>query len=183
LLAVANDPALGILDEVAGHVAVQALAIDAHRGGGDDAAHRMIDQPLEQDRGADIVGRGVALDFIHRLADADLGGEMDDAVDAVQRAGDCIAVADIGADEFGIGGEALGPLDVAMDLRQQAVEHPHFIASPQQLGGHLATDKAGTAGDQDLLWQLQSPRRFTYEPMRTSWTRAKSSDVSWPLRL
>ena len=63
-------------------VAVEALAVDAHRGGDDDAPDRLVDQRLEQHGGAEIVDRDVALDRVHALADADFGGEMDDAVDA-----------------------------------------------------------------------------------------------------
>ncbi len=83
---VAQRAARGILDQRAVGVAVQALAVDAHRAGGDDAAHRRVDQRLEQRRRADVVGRGIAYDLVHRLADPDLGGEVDDAVDAAQRA-------------------------------------------------------------------------------------------------
>ncbi len=77
---IAQALALGILHRRSIGVTVESLAIDAHRGGRDDAAHRLIYQRLEQHGGADIVGRGIAFHLVHRLADANLGGEVNDAV-------------------------------------------------------------------------------------------------------
>ena len=78
---VAQALALGIFHVRAVRVMVEAFAIDAHRRGGDDAAHRLIDQCLEQHGGAHIVGRGITLHLVHRLADAHLGRQVDHAVD------------------------------------------------------------------------------------------------------
>src|SRR3546814_1819721 len=64
LLIVADRPALRVLDDPAILVAVQPLAIDAHRGGCHHAPQRTVDQPFEEDGGADVVARGIALDII-----------------------------------------------------------------------------------------------------------------------
>lgn len=64
---------------------IEALAVDAHRRGDYDASDRLLDQRLEQDSRAEIVGRDVALDRVHTLANADFRGEMDDRVHARQR--------------------------------------------------------------------------------------------------
>ena len=148
LLPVAQRLALGILDQRAVGIAIKALAIDAHRRGGDDAAHRPVDQRLEQHRGADVVGRGVAFHLVHRLPDADLGGEMDDAVDPIDRAGDRGLVANVAADQLGIGAEHLRSIGLAVYLLDEAIEHPHLVAARQKFLGHRAADETGPARDQ-----------------------------------
>jgi hypothetical protein len=151
LLPVAHDAALGVVDQHPVGVGVQSLAIDAHRRCGDNAADRLIDQPLEQDGSTDVVTARVALDLVHRLADADLRRQVHDAVDALQGAGDCVAVAHVGVDELGLTSKIGRPSTVAVNLRDQCVEHAYLVAARQQLAGHEPPDEARAAGDQNRL--------------------------------
>ncbi len=66
-----------------GLAGVLALAVDRHRGGDDEPARQRAqgDQALEEAGGGHRVQLGVAGDLIHRLADADGGGQVHDAVD------------------------------------------------------------------------------------------------------
>src|SRR3954447_15033620 len=107
----------------------------------------MIDQRLEQHRGAGFVNRSVALDRVHRLPHADLGRQMDDAVDVLQRTGDDVLVADVADDEFRVLGKVLWPITIAVDLLDQAVENPHPIAAAKKLVDDGATDKSSPASD------------------------------------
>jgi hypothetical protein len=138
-------------------VAVEAFAVDAHRGGGDDAADRLVDQFFEQNGGADIVDRGVALHCVHRLADPDFGGEVDHAAHALERLGDGVAVADVGADQLDIVGKILGPFAVPVDLLDQAVEDAHLMAAALKFPSDGTSDEAGAAGDENPFGQV-NPR-------------------------
>ena len=154
--AVLESVALGILHQRAVGIAVQPFAIDRHRRRSHDTADGAIDKLLEQHRGADVVGGGVAFHLVHRLADPDLGGEVDDAVHPLQRAGDNVAVAHIAADQLGIRVEQRGAppcslAAIAVDLLDQAVENADTVAAAEQFVGDEAADEAGTAGDQDRL--------------------------------
>src|SRR5690606_4067882 len=84
-------------------VAIEALAVDAHRRGYDDSAHRaaysFVDQRLEQDRGTEVVGTDIAVDFIHALADANLRRQVDNVRDTFEGAPNRSRVANIGADD------------------------------------------------------------------------------------
>jgi hypothetical protein len=60
---------------------VTAFAIDAHGGGDDQALDRIVDQLFQQDRRPQIIDPDIAGDLIHALADPDLRGEMEDAID------------------------------------------------------------------------------------------------------
>ena len=93
----------------------------------------MIDQRFEQNGRAGLVDRSVALDRIHRLPDPDLGGEMDDTVDALQRAGDNVLVADVADDQLGFIGKVVRLFAIAVDLLDQAIEHSDPIAAPKKL--------------------------------------------------
>src|SRR4051812_47088541 len=124
--------ALGVLDELALGIAVEAFAINAHRGSGEDAAHGTIDQRFEQYRRPSLVDGGVAFDRVHRLADADLGGEMDDAVDVLERAGNHVLVADITDDQLGFVGKVFGPAPIAVDLFDQAIEHANLVPTAKK---------------------------------------------------
>ena len=72
---------------------------------------------------------------------------MDDTVDAVERAGDDIAVANVTADELGFGGQIGRPLLVAMNLLDETIENANLMAAMKKLPGDSTSDKPGTAGD------------------------------------
>ena len=133
-------------------VQVLALAVDRHRRGDDKLADRLapLDGFLEDDRGADRVDRGVPLDLVHRLADADGGGEVVDGVDALERAPDGLVVADVADLELDGRVEVLRSLPVRVDLRIEVVEGPNLVPLREQPVGQMRADEAGTAGDQDL---------------------------------
>ncbi len=108
----------------------------------------MIDQPFEQHGGAHVVRRCVTLDFVHRLADADLGREVNDAVDPLKRSGDRLSVAHVGLDEFGL--KRLRRRR-AVDLADQAVEEADTVPAPQQFGCDVAADEPGPPGNQNMF--------------------------------
>jgi hypothetical protein len=87
------------------------------------------------------------LDGIHRLADPDLGREVDDAVDAAERTGNHVPVADVACYELGLAWKVLGTIAVAVDLLDQAVEHAHLISAAKKLTCDGAPDKPGTPRD------------------------------------
>src|SRR5438270_14101714 len=101
----------------------------------------MVDQRLEQHRRSGFVDRGIALDRVHRLADADLGGEVYHGVDALQRMGNHVLVANVSDDELGVAGKVLGPLTIAVDLLDQAVAPADRIAAAKKLASDCATNK------------------------------------------
>ena len=122
--------------------------------------HRVVDQLLEQHRGAVIVDGDVAVDRIHALADADLGGEVDDLGDALQRAQHRGLVAHVADDHVDLRVEVVGLRLVAVDLLDQAVEHADAMAALQAGPRDVTPDEAGAAGDEDRLCHAVSPGRF-----------------------
>ena len=66
---------------------VLALTVDRHRGRDHEPAHRVAtrDDPFQERCGRHGIHPDVPVDLVHRLTDADHGGEMHDAVDAAQR--------------------------------------------------------------------------------------------------
>jgi hypothetical protein len=88
------------------------------------------------------------------LADADFGGEMDDAVDILECLGDGVAIADIGANQLDIGIEIVGSFAVAVDLLDEAVEDSNLMASVLKLPGNRAADEPGPAGNENAFRQF-----------------------------
>jgi len=76
---------------------------------------------------------------------------VDDAVDPLQRTRHRIAVANVRFDEFHGIVQQRRTLDMAVDLRDQAVEHADPVAATKQFLADEAADEAGAAGDQDSL--------------------------------
>ena len=72
----------------------------------------------------------VALDLVHRLPDADGGGEMDDGVGALERLMREAAVADVAVDERHA--VRRRRLLVAMYLGLEDVEHGDLVTSLEQ---------------------------------------------------
>jgi hypothetical protein len=63
------------------------------------------------------------------LANTDFRSQVDDAVDALERAGDDILVSNIANNEFGLGAKILRPSAVTVDLLDQAVEYADIVAA------------------------------------------------------
>ncbi len=96
-----------------------------------------------------------------RVAHAGLGGEVDDAVEAVSgKAGvDRGAVGEIGADEGvgraglagGVGQDAeAGFLEARVVVVVHAVEADHLVAALEQAPGGVEADEAGVSGHENL---------------------------------
>ena len=132
--------------------AVAALAVDRHRRGDQHAGEPVaaLGDLLQHHGRADRVDRGVALDLVHRLADADGGGEMDDVVDALERRADRVVVAHVADLELDGGIEVAGPGTAGMHLRVEVVERAHAVAAGQQRIAEVGTDESGTAGDEHM---------------------------------
>ena len=143
--------ALACFDRTAVEGRVGALTVDRHARRDDETTHRALDKCFEQDTGAGRVLARVVRDLVHRLADADAGGEVDDGVDAVERAADGVAVANIADLQLDILGEVVGSRAIAVHLRRQVVERTHAVAAGEQLVGQVGADEPRTAGDQDRL--------------------------------
>ena len=126
---------------------VLALAVDRHRRGDDHAdGHRALGHDvLEEARGGHRVELGVARDLVHRLADADRSGEVDDLRGARQGARGGLAIADVAHDQLDARGK-LG-LGAAVDLLLEAVEHDHVVAALDERADEVRADEAGPAGD------------------------------------
>ena len=123
-------------------VDVEAFAIDAHRRGDDEPAHRLAGEPFQQHRGRKVVAADIAYDLVHALPDADLGCEMEHAVDAVERAVEQIGIAEIAFEELHARQHGF---TIAVHLRHQAVHHANVITVRQQLAAQLATDESRAA--------------------------------------
>ena len=138
-----------VLNEAAVLIAVQALAVNAHRGGDDQPLDRPLDQRLQEDGRAEIVDPDVVGHVVHALADADPGRQMDDRIDAGQRALDRARVPDIARHALDLGVQIRGPgAPLPMDLGIQNVEDPHPVALPEQLIAEMRSDEARAARNQ-----------------------------------
>jgi hypothetical protein len=63
------------------------------------------------------------------LANADLGSEMDDALDALEAMRDDVLVADVPDDQLRLIGKVFWSLAIAVNLLDQAVEYAHLGAA------------------------------------------------------
>ena len=59
-------------------------------------------------------------------------------------------VADVADDQLGVIGQVFGPLAVAVDLLDQAVEHAHLIAATKKFTGDGAADESSAACDKTV---------------------------------
>jgi hypothetical protein len=104
--------------------------------------------PLEQRRRPDAVLGHVARDLVHRLTDPDLGGEVDDAVDAGEGAIDRVGVENGAVEILGLGVAVAGALTVHLGLER--IEHAHAAPVGNQPVDQVGADEPGSAGDQDV---------------------------------
>ena len=141
---------LGRLQDVFRRTAVEAFAVNGHRGRNDDllelGAH--VHRRLEDDRRAHCVHGGIPLDLVHRLAYTHGGGKMHESIHAVQGPLHRVAVADVALDPFDIGGQIVRP--AVVNLRIERVEHPHVVAARKQAIDEMRADEAGATCDQDM---------------------------------
>jgi hypothetical protein len=78
-----------------------------------------LDHFLEQDGDAERIDRRVALDLVHRLADANSRSQMNHRLDVVQRTAYGGAVANVANDKLDLGIEVGGTFAFGMDLRSR----------------------------------------------------------------
>src|SRR5690606_564675 len=114
-------------------VLIETFAIDAHRGGHDDAADLRAGDLLEENSGAKVVGADIASDLVHRLADTDFGGQMHNHIDIDQRRSDHHRVAHITPKQL-YWRIKLG-FRAPVHLVDQAVEHADLIAIVEEFPG------------------------------------------------
>ena len=92
------------------------------------------------------------LDLVHALADTDGGCEMENGVDALERAANGGAIAHVADEQLDVHGEILrAPAVLSVDLRRQAIERAHRVAAREQLVGKMGPYETGSAGNQDSL--------------------------------
>ncbi len=148
--------------ELAACGAVKAFAIQAHARCNDQLLHRLLDQRLQQHRGAQVVHPRVVRHLVHALAHAHCRREVVDRVHALERIAHRGRVAHVANDEFDVGLQVVGPAAaVAMHLRRKVVENANAIAVGEKLVCEMRADETGAAGDENLL-RHETP--FLFEP-------------------
>ena len=100
----------------------------------------MIQQGLQQNGRALVVGGDIAVDLIHALADTNLGGQVDDRVHALQRPPDLARVADVADQQFHVR-RAGGGCPARMDLIQQIIQNADLVALRQQGPADMGPDE------------------------------------------
>jgi hypothetical protein len=127
----------------------EAFAIDAHRGGDEEPPDfGAFGELFQEDGGAEVVDRGVVLDVVHALADADSGGHVANEVGPLQGLTQLLAVTHVARQEFGVVSEIDRLAALAVHLRVETIEHPDAVAGAQQLLCEVRPDEAGTPDDQ-----------------------------------
>jgi hypothetical protein len=166
---------------------VHSLSVDAHRRRHDDSLNWLPDEPLEQHGGAEVICADIAGYFVHRLADADFGCQMNYGVDALQAFGNFISIPDIPLDQLGLGGYLDCP--GAMHLFNQRIENPYLMPAPDQLARYMAANEAAAASyqdtghdtscDMDAVWAVQ-PAHGRFVPFDPFVFRAANSSNKAP---
>ena len=110
----------------------------------------MGQQRLQQHGGAEVVDADIAVDLIHALADADLRRQVHDFVDALHRFRHRLGVADVGVDDLDRAQHRIGHRIAAVNLVDEAVEHPDLVTFGKQSAADMAADEPRAAGNQDL---------------------------------
>ena len=134
---------------------VGALAVDRHRRRHHQLAQlgAALDDAFEQHRGAERVHRHVALDLVHRLADAHGRGLVEDRLDAVERARHGRAVAHVADQQLGAAGSRCAGR-CAASARAPAGSRLSStrtrVARGDERVHEVRADEAGAAGDEDL---------------------------------
>jgi hypothetical protein len=146
-----------VLDDAAVGIPIEALAVDAHRGGDDDALHGIVDQLLEQHLGAVVVHRHVAVDGVHALSHAHFGCEMHDLCDAFQGAEQRGLVPHVADDHLHLGIEVIRRGLLAVDLLDQAVQDADAVTAIQAHLRNVTPDEAGSTGNEDNILAHQAP--------------------------
>lgn len=157
---------------------VQSLAVDAHGGGHDDTLDALLDDLLEENGRTEVIGPDIAGDLVHRLPDADFGGEMNQAVDALQGARDRLAVAHVADDEFGRARQVRARR--AMHLVDQGIEDSHLVPAVEQFLRHVTADEAPTPSHQDSFHRSSFSRWLS--GARTTGSKVCSFAVQAPRR-
>jgi hypothetical protein len=104
-------------------------------------------EPLEEDRGSEIVPANLACDFIHALTNADLCREVEHTVDANQCAIEQSGVPYIALQYFDVGRQQR--FAVGMDLRDQAIQHSNMTASSEQFHTELSSNEPSSASQKE----------------------------------
>ena len=109
------------------------------------ALHRLLEDDGRSDR-VDRRYRSISyIDWPTPTAAA----KWHDRVDAVERAPDSVAVANISDLKLDVAREILGTLSVDVDLAIEVVEGPHLVAVGEQPVGEVRADEPRASGDQD----------------------------------
>ena len=146
-------------------IQVKPFSIDAHRGCHDEAAHRPVDQRLQQGGGAEVVDGGVLVHLVHALADANHRCQMEHLVDAGNSLPHLVRIANITTDHLDITRQIVGNLAVIpMHLGDEAVENTDPVAITEQFICKVRSDKAGTSRNQNLS---RHPASRSMKPSRS----------------
>jgi hypothetical protein len=96
-----------------------------------------------------VVDGYIPVDRIHALPDANLGSEVDNAVDTSQSPGQDIRIPYVAHDHLDLAFESLGRGTAAVDLLDEAVDDADAMATGQTGSRHISADEAGPSCDED----------------------------------
>src|SRR5581483_1741148 len=141
--------------------AIQALAVNAHGGGHDEALDGILDERLQEDGRALVIDGGVVSDLIHALADTHQGGKVEHGVHALEGADELPGVADIAVEQLDLGVEVIGAsAGGSMDLRGKAVENAYVITLGEQFIREVRANETGASRYQNSFVHLRLKVKF-----------------------
>src|SRR5262249_34381720 len=108
-------------------------------------AHPSFDSSLDQSARVYGIVAIVAERIANRVGDHNRGGEMDDGLDAMLGDQSCHERLVAGVTDDKGGALRYRPIETGAEI----IEHHDALAGIQQRVNHVASDVAGTAGDQD----------------------------------
>src|SRR6202044_1656533 len=115
--------------------AILSFSIDGAGGGDDQLVHRpvpVVDELIEQLRGAEPIGPLVPFHRIHGLPGARLRGEMDSHLLPFQRPRQCDSIGYIRLNEANMWREILGQRPGRMHLRMEVIEDSNLVPLRQK---------------------------------------------------
>jgi hypothetical protein len=124
------ERAFASFDEGALAGAIEPLAVNAHARRDDEPLDRLRGKTFEQNSRALRVVLRVVSDLVHALTNTHHCSEMEDAINATQRAFYRLSIANITAYEFDFARKTRRPSGAcAMHLRRKTIEHANGVAA------------------------------------------------------
>ena|ERR1700678_1953899 len=130
--------------------AVLTFSVKRHRRRHDDPTHVgvVVGDYVEEHSGTRGISAHVPRDVVHRLSDPNLGRQVYNGTDAIERLSQAIAVPDVSLYELGVV-RHVTRAGALVDLVDEGVKDAYLITVLQQSLDYVGTDEAGAPGDQD----------------------------------